>query len=103
MDEEIYKNVKYQVQSLIRKKKREFYETYLTQKINKSKEFWKNLKSKDLPPKVVTAYSISFKNINEIVFNVTKNSSILKKDESISQNVVFNLLNLKLRSTITIT
>ena len=39
MDEEIYKNVKYQVQSLIRKKKREFYETYLTQKINKSKEF----------------------------------------------------------------
>ena len=44
-DEENYKKVKYQVQNLIRKKKREFYETNLRQKINKPKELWKTLKS----------------------------------------------------------
>ena len=32
IDEENYKKVKYQVQNLIRKKKREFYETNLRQK-----------------------------------------------------------------------
>ena len=32
IDEENYKNVKYQVQNLIRKKKREFYETNRRQK-----------------------------------------------------------------------
>ena len=45
IDEENYKKVKYQVQNLIRKKKREFYETNLRQKINKPKELWKTLKS----------------------------------------------------------
>ena len=43
IDEEIYKNVKYQVRNLIRKKKGEFYETNLRQKINKPKELWKTL------------------------------------------------------------
>ena len=38
IDEEKYKEIKYQVQTLIRKMKREFYETNLRQKINKSKE-----------------------------------------------------------------
>ena len=41
IDEENYKKVKYQVQNLIRKKKREFYETNLRQKINKPKNFGK--------------------------------------------------------------
>ena len=35
-DEEIYKKVKYQVQNFIRKKKKEFYEANLTQKIDKA-------------------------------------------------------------------
>ena len=35
IDEENYKKVKYQVQNLIRKKKREFYETNLRKKIDK--------------------------------------------------------------------
>ena len=43
IDEKNYKKVKYQVQNLIRKKKREFYETNLRQKINKLKELWKTL------------------------------------------------------------
>ena len=50
-DEENHKKVKYQVQNLIRKKKREFYETNLRLKINKPKELWENLKSLGLPLK----------------------------------------------------
>ena len=41
INEENYKKVKHQVQNLIRKKKREFYETNLRQKINKPKNFGK--------------------------------------------------------------
>ena len=58
IDEKNYKKVKYQVQNLIRKKKREFYETNLRQKINKPKELWKTLKSVGLPSKAVTASNI---------------------------------------------
>ena len=36
IDEKNYKKVKYQVQNLIRQKKRELYETNLRQKINKT-------------------------------------------------------------------
>ena len=58
IDEENYEKVKYQVQNIIRKKKREFYETNLRQKINKPKELWKTLKSMGLPSKAVTASNI---------------------------------------------
>ena len=58
IDEENYKKVKYQVQNRIRKKKREFYETNLRQKLNKPKELWKTLKSMGLPSKAVTASSL---------------------------------------------
>ena len=77
-DEENHKKVKYQVQNLIRKKKREFYETNLRQKINKPKELWKTLRSMGLPSKAVTASNICLKDKNEIVFNSTKNCSIFK-------------------------
>ena len=72
-DEENYKKVKYQVQNLIRKKKREFYETNLRQKINKPKTLWKTLKSMGLPSKAIAASKICLKDKNEIVFNATKN------------------------------
>ena len=65
IDEENYKKVKYQVQNLIRKKKREFYETNLRQKINKPKELWKTLKSINHL-------------FNEILFNATKKCFIFK-------------------------
>ena len=45
IDEENYKKVKYEFENLVRKKKREFCEINLKQKINKSKELWKTLKS----------------------------------------------------------
>ena len=92
IDEENYKNVKYQVQNLIWRKKREFYETNLRQNINKPKELWKTLKSMSLPFKVVTALNICLKNKNQIVFNDIKNCSIFKNYfSSLAQNLVSKL------------
>ena len=92
IDEENYKNVKYQVQNLIWRKKREFYETNLRQKINKPKELWKTLKSMSLPFKAVTALNICLKNKNQIVFNDIKNCSIFKNYfSSLAQNLVSKL------------
>ena len=91
-DEENYKKVKYQVQNLIRKKKREFYETNLRQKINKPKELWKTLKSMGLPSKVVAASNICLKDKNEKVFNATKNYCIFKNYfSSLAHNLVSKL------------
>ena len=75
---ENYQKVKYEIQNLIRKKKRQFYETNLRQKINKPKELWKTLRSMGLPSKAVTASNICLKDKNEIVFNATKNCSSFK-------------------------
>ena len=92
IDEENYKKVKYQVQNLIRKKKREFYETNLRQKINTPKELWKTLKYMGLPSKAVTASNICLKDKNRIVFNDIKNCSIFKNYfSSLAQNLVFKL------------
>ena len=91
-DEENYKKVKYQVQNLIRKKKREFYETNLRQKINKPKELWKTLKSMGLPSKAVTASNICLKDKNEMAFNATKNCFIFKNYfASLAHNLVSKL------------
>ena len=92
IDEENYKKVKYQVQNLIWKKKREFYETNLRQKINKPKELSKTLKSMGLPSKAVATSNICLKDKNEVVFNVTKNCSIFKNHfSSIANNLVYKL------------
>ena len=108
-DEENYKKVKHQVQNLLRKKKREFYETNLRQKINEPKELWRTLKSMGLPSKAVTASNICLKDKNEIVFNATKNCSIFEKYfSSLAHNLVsylfrlIFLLNLKLHPTMPI-
>ena len=76
--EEIYKKMRNQVQNLIKKKKRSFYEFNIKQKINKPKELWKTLKCLGLPSKAASASNICLKDKNEIVFNDTKNYSIFK-------------------------
>ena len=92
MIKKITKKVKYQVQNLIRKKKREFCETNGRQKLNKPKELWKTLKSTGLPSKVVTASNICLKVKNEIVFNATKKSSTIKNYfSSLAHNLVSKL------------
>ena len=75
---EIYKNIRNQVQKLIKKKKRNFYEINLKQKINKPKELWKTLTSIGLPSKAASASNICLKDGSEIVFNDTKHCSIFK-------------------------
>ena len=45
IDDENYKKVKYEVQNLVTKKKREFYKTNPRQKTNKLIELWKTLQS----------------------------------------------------------
>ena len=92
IDEENQKKVKYQVQNLLRKKKREFYETNLRQKMNKPKGLWKTLKSMALPSKAVMASNICLKDKNEMVFNATKNCFILKNYfASLAHNLVSKL------------
>ena len=76
IDEKNCKKVKCQFQNLIRKKKREFYETNLRQKMNKPKELRKALEPMVSPSKVVVACNIYLKDTNEILFNATKNCSI---------------------------
>ena len=93
IDEEIYKKIRSQVQKLIKKKKRNFYEINLNQKINKPKELWKTLKSMGLSSKAASASNICLKERSVIVFNDTKNLSIFKSFFSnLAQNVVSKLL-----------
>ena len=92
IDEEIYKKIRNQVQKLIKKKKQNFYEINLKQKINKPKEFWKTLKSMGLSSKAASASNTCLKERNEIVFNDTKNCSIFKNFFSnLAQNLVYKL------------
>ena len=92
IDEEIYKRLSNQVQKLIKKKKQNFYEINLKQKINKPKELWKTWKSMGLPFKAASASNSCLKNKNEIVFNDTKNYSIFKSFFSnLAQNLVSKL------------
>ena len=91
IDEENYKKIKYQVQNLIRKKKREFYETNLRQKINEPKELWKTLPP-GLPSTAITTSNICLKDKNQIVLNNIKNCSIYKNYfSSLAQKLVSKL------------
>ena len=89
INEEIYKKIRSQFQKLIKKKKQNFYEINLKQKINKPKELWKTLKSVGLSSKAASASNICLKERNEIVFNDTKICSIFK---SFFSNLVQNLV-----------
>ena len=51
IDEDLYKSAKYNLQKLIKIKKRDFYQVKLTENIGKPKELWKTLKSLGLPSK----------------------------------------------------
>ena len=92
IDEEIYKKVKNQVQTPCLKKKRDFYEINLKQKINKPKELWRVLKSMSLPSKVASASNICLKDKYEMVFDETKNCTIFKSlFSNLAQNLIYKL------------
>ena len=89
IDKEIYKRVRYSVQNLIAKKKKEFFENKLKEYIGKLKDLWKTIKSPGLPSKsgrcIVGALTE-----NQIVKHDTK--SILKTFKSFYSNLAGNLL-----------
>ena len=89
IDEEIYKKIRNQVQKTNLKKKRNFCEMNLNQKVNKPKELWKTLKPMGLPSKAASASNICLRDRNEIVFNDTKNCS---NSKSFFSNLVQNLV-----------
>ena len=55
LDQENYKKAHYEVKKLIAEKKRNYFETKLTENIGKPKELWKTLKALGLPNKVSIA------------------------------------------------
>ena len=55
LDQENFKKARYEVKKLIAEKKRNYFETKLTENIGKPKELWKTLKALGLPNKVSIA------------------------------------------------
>ena len=75
LDQENYKKARYKVKKLIAEKKRNYFETKLTENIGKSKELWKTLKALGLPNKVSIA-----------TINALKDDKVVKYDpKSISK------------------
>ena len=75
LDQENYKKARYEVKKLIAEKKRNYFETKLTENIGKPKELWKTLKALGLPSKVSIA-----------TINALKDDKVVKYDpKSISK------------------
>ena len=75
LDQENYKKARYEVKKLIAEKKRNYFETKLTENIGKPKELWKTLKALGLPNKVSIA-----------TINALKDDKVVKYDpKSISK------------------
>ena len=93
-DEEIYKNAKYEVQKLIKTKKKTLFEEKLKANVRKPKELWKALKSLGLPSKKTASTNICLKDKTEVTFD---SSSNLVKQIILSSNLVKQLPPLKNR------
>ena len=78
IDEEIYKNAKYEVQRLIKTKKKTLFEEKLKANVGKPKELWKALKSLGLPNKKTTTTNICLKDKTEVTFDSSSISEIFK-------------------------
>ena len=89
VDKEIYKRARYSVQNLTAKKKKEFFENKLKERMGKPKDLWKAIKSLGLPNKSGRCIVGALVE-NQIVKNQTK--SILKTSKSFYSNLAGNLL-----------
>ena len=78
IDENLYESAKYNVQKLVKIKKRDFYQVKLTENIGKPKELWKTLKSLGLPSKKSHESKICLKGNDSIKFDDAENASIFK-------------------------
>ena len=89
LDQENYKKVPCKVKKLIAEKKRNYFETKLTENIGKPKELWKTLKALGLPNKVFIA-AINALKIDKVVKFDPK--SISKVFETFFTNIEKKLL-----------
>ena len=79
IDEDLYKEAKYDTLKLIKTKKAQFYKTKLKENIGKPKELWKALKSLGLPSKKGSSFNICLEKNNNIHFDDKTNSNTFKE------------------------
>ena len=76
---DLYIEAKYNVKSLVKQKKSEFYKKKLSENIGKPKELWKTLKALGLPSKKGSVTNICLEEDNITHFEDKKNANIFKK------------------------
>ena len=80
VEEELYKEAKYQAQKLIKVKKKQFYKEKLKENIGKPKDLWKTLKSLGLPSKKGSNISnVCLKKDYKINFDEKTNANTFKE------------------------
>ena len=77
IDYDFYIEAKYNVKKLIKQRKKEFYETKLTENIAKPKELWKTLKTMGLPSKKGSLTKICLKKDSITNFDDKKTQTFL--------------------------
>ncbi len=79
IDKDLYKDARNQVQNVIKRKKKTFFENKLKENIAKPKELWKTLKELGLPNKDSTNANICLKDNNgNILFDTNSTVNIFK-------------------------
>ena len=76
LDQENYKKARYEVKKLIAERKRNYFETKLTENIGK--ELWKTLKALGLPNKVSIATINALKNDNVVKYDPKSISKVFQ-------------------------
>ena len=90
IDHRLFKEAKYNAESLIKIKKKNFFEEKLQENVGKPKELWKTLKNLGLPNKKSSASKICLQNENgDLTFEPKSNANIFK---TFFVNLASNLL-----------
>ena len=84
--EQLYKEVKINIQKLIKNKKRDLYQEKLRENVGKPKELWKALKSLGLSSKITPVSQVSLKDGEKFSFDEETNKNSFK-------NLALNLVN----------
>ena len=91
INNELYLKAKREVQSLIKKKKKEYFKQKLQENSGKPKELWKTLKSLGLPSKTASATKPCLKEDGELIYDT---KSIARTFKDFFSNLAENLLKL---------
>ena len=92
IDYDFYIEVKYNVKKLIKQRKKEFYETKLTENIVKPKELWKTLKTMGLSSTKGSLTKICLEKDSIINFDDKKNANIFRNFyNSLADDLLNNL------------